>query len=40
VVWLLATLFQRWLRRLYGSYLIVATAIFAASLSAIIAVWS
>jgi hypothetical protein len=40
VVWLLASLFHRWLRRLYGTYLIVATAIFAASLSAIIAVWS
>jgi hypothetical protein len=40
VVWLLAYLFHRWLRRLYGGYLIAAAVIFAASLSAVIAAWS
>jgi hypothetical protein len=40
VVWLLSALLHRWLRRLYGSYLIAAIAIFTASLSAIIAAWS
>jgi hypothetical protein len=40
VVWLLATVFHRWLRRWYGSYLIVAAIIFSGSLAAIIAAWS
>jgi hypothetical protein len=40
VVWLLSRLFHRWLRRLYGAYLIIAIVVFTASLSAIIAAWS
>jgi hypothetical protein len=40
IVWLLASLFHRMLRRLYGVYLIIAVVIFTVSLSAVIAVWS
>jgi hypothetical protein len=40
VVWLLSRLCHRLLRRWYGWYLIVALAVFTASLSAIIAAWS
>jgi hypothetical protein len=39
-VWLLSSLFHRWLRRHYGVYLIVAAVIFTAALSAVIAAWS
>jgi hypothetical protein len=40
VVWLLATVFHRWLRRWYGLYLIAALVIFTGSLASIIAAWS
>jgi len=40
VVWLLSSLFHRWLRRLYGVYLIIAGVVFTAALWAIIAAWS
>ena len=40
LVWLLSHLFHPWLRRLYGVYLIIASVVFAAALSAIIAAWS
>ncbi|HTY29336.1 MAG TPA: hypothetical protein VMD51_14510 [Mycobacterium sp.] len=40
VVWLLSTLLHPWLRRHYGFYLIVASALFAAGLSAVIVAWS
>jgi hypothetical protein len=40
VVWLLSWLFGRFLRRRYGSYLIIASAVFTASLAAIVSAWS
>jgi len=40
VVWLLSSLFNPLLRRLYGIYLILAGVIFTAGLSAVIAAWS
>ncbi|HTQ22792.1 hypothetical protein [Mycobacterium sp.] len=40
VIWLLSSLFHRWLRRLYGVYLIVTAVIFTAALSAVVAAWS
>jgi hypothetical protein len=40
VVWLLSKVFHPLLRRLYGVYLIIATVVFIASLSAVIAAWS
>jgi hypothetical protein len=40
VIWLLSSVFHRWLRRLYGIYLIVAGIVFTAALSAIIHAWS
>jgi hypothetical protein len=40
IVWLLASLSHRVLRRLYGVYLIIAVVIFIVGLSAVIAVWS
>jgi hypothetical protein len=40
VVWLLSALFHPWLRRHFGVYLIIATVVFIASLSAVIAAWS
>ena len=40
VVWLLSSLFNPLLRRLYGIYLILAGVIFIAGLSAVIAAWS
>lgn len=40
VLWLLSSLFHRWLRRFYGVYLIVTGIIFTAALSAVIAAWS
>ncbi len=40
VIWLLSSLFHPWLRRHYGLYLIGATVIFTAALSAVIAAWS
>jgi hypothetical protein len=40
LVWLLSQLFHPWLRRLYGVYLIIASVVFSAALSAIIAAWS
>jgi hypothetical protein len=40
VVWLLSKLFHPLLRRLFGVYLILATVVFIAALSAVIAAWS
>jgi hypothetical protein len=40
IVWLLASISHRVLRRLYGVYLIIAVVIFTVGLSAVIAVWS
>ncbi len=40
VVWLLSKLLHRWLRRLYGIYLIGAAAVFTVGISAVIAAWS
>ena len=40
VIWLLSSLFHRWLRRLYGVYLIIAGVVFTAALSAVVAAWS
>ena len=40
VIWILSSMFHRWLRRLYGVYLIVAAIIFTAALSAVVAAWS
>ena len=40
LVWLLSHLFHPWLQRLYGVYLIIASVVFTAALSAIIAAWS
>ena len=40
VVWLLSALFHPMLRRLFGGYLIIATVVFIAALSAVIAAWS
>jgi hypothetical protein len=40
VVWLLSYLFHRWLRRVYGVYVIIAGVIFTLSIWAIIAAWS
>jgi hypothetical protein len=40
VVWLLSALFHPWLRRHFGVYLILATVVFVAALSAVIAAWS
>jgi hypothetical protein len=40
VVWLLSKVFHPLLRRLFGVYLILATAVFIAALSAVIAAWS
>jgi hypothetical protein len=40
VVWLLSSLFHSWLRRFYGVYLIIASVVFTAALSAVIAAWS
>lgn len=40
VVWLLSKLLHRWLRRLYGVYLIVVAVVFTVGISAVIAAWS
>lgn len=40
VVWMLSKLLHPWLRRCYGVYLIVASILFTAGLSAVIATWS
>lgn len=40
VLWLLSSLFHRWLRRFYGVYLILTGIVFTAALSAVIAAWS
>ena len=40
VVWLLSKLLHRWLRRLYGVYLIVVAVVFTIGISAVIATWS
>ena len=40
VVWMLSKLLHPWLRRYYGVYLIVASILFTAGLSAVIAAWS
>jgi hypothetical protein len=40
VVWLLSALFHPLLRRLFGVYLVIATLVFIAALSAVIATWS
>ncbi|WP_051574495.1 hypothetical protein [Mycobacterium sp. URHB0044] len=40
VVWVLSKLLHRWLRRLYGIYLIVAAVVFTIGISAVIAAWS
>jgi hypothetical protein len=40
VIWLLSSLFHRWLRRLYGVYLIIAGTIFTAALYAVVSAWS
>jgi hypothetical protein len=40
VIWILSSTFHRWLRRLYGVYLIVAAIIFTAALAAVVAAWS
>ena len=40
VVWMLSKLLHPWLRRYYGSYLIGASILFTAGLSAVVAAWS
>lgn len=39
-LWLLSSLFHRWLRRFYGVYLIITGLAFSAALCAVIAAWS
>jgi hypothetical protein len=40
VVWLLSKLLHRWLRRLYGIYLIIVAVVFTVGITAVIAAWS
>jgi hypothetical protein len=39
-IWLLSSLFHRWLRRHYGVYLIIAGIVFTAALSAVVSAWA